>query len=176
MLANLLRSSRLLLLAVAACASPQFRALDALVEAPLIPLPRYDALGSTAPLTPSAEQWALYQEEGPRGEALLTAVLIGGRDGWQVELTRRSRRHVERHLIPLNRGNNPFLRIRRGQGGQAMKRVIEVPAGRFVGSIASGQQLFHPRVPIHGLLRGQAADGTRWRLLRFGLDQPPNAR
>jgi len=176
MLLKALRSSSLLLLVLTGCASPQFRALGALVEAPLMPLPRYDALGSRALLTPSAEQWALYEETGPHGRSLLTAVLISGAKGWQVELTRRYPNRVERHVMPLHRGNDVFLRMRQSDPMETVEGATEVPAGRFIGAVVRGQQLFHPRVPIHGLLRGQNAQGTRWVLLRFGLDKPPTSR
>ena len=176
MLLKASRSSSLLLLILGGCVSPQYRALGALVEAPLVPLPRYDALGSRAPLTPSAEQWALYEEVGPRGRNLLTAVLIGGGKGWQVELTRRFPDRVERHIMPLNRGNDIFLRMRQSDQMAIVDGATKVPAGRFIGAVAQDRQSYHPRVPIHGLLRGQNTTGTRWILLRFGLDKPPISR
>ena len=80
------------------------------------------------------------------------------------------------HKSQAGDDGHPFLRMRRSHETKAIGDGIEVPAGHFVGAISEGGLLFHPRVPIHGLLHGQSADGTRWRLLRFGLDQPPNAR
>ena len=160
------------------CSTPQYRALNSLVEAPLDPLPRYDALGSTAPLTPSVEQWALYEEHGPLGRVLLTAVLRSGvlGSGWRVELTRRSSGHVQRQLIALSSTKDPFMRMRSRGVQSSVAKDILVPAGVFVGSWKEAEALYHPRVPIYGLLTGRDQQGNRWRLLRFGLDRPPNAR
>ena len=163
---------------LSACSSPQYRALNSLVEAPLDPLPRYDALGSTAPLTPSVEQWALYEEHGPFGRVLLTAVLRSGvpGSGWRVELTRRSAGHVQRQLVDFSSTKDPFMRMRsRGVQSSVAKDTV-VPAGVFVGAWREAEAIYHPRVPIYGLLTGRDQQGNRWRLLRFGLDRPPNAR
>lgn len=167
-----------LVMFLSSCSTPQYRALNSLVEAPLDPLPRYDALGSTAPLTPSVEQWALYEEHGPLGRVLLTVVLRSGvlGSGWRVELTRRSSGNVQRQLIALNSTKDPFMRMRsRGVQSSVAKGVV-VPAGVFVGSWKEAEAIYHPRVPIYGLLTGRDQQGNRWRLLRFGLDRPPNAR
>ena len=167
-----------LLIAVSSCSTPQYRALSSLVEAPLNPLPRYDALGSTAPLTPSVEQWALYEEDGPLGRVLLTVVLRSGvwGSGWLVELTRRSAGRVERKLITFNSTTDPFMRMR-SQGVQSsVAQDVVVPAGVFVGAWRGADAIYHPRVPIYGMITGRDQQGNRWRLLRFGLDRPPNAR
>ena len=167
-----------LLIVATGCSTPQYRALNSLVEAPLDPLPRYDALGSTAPLTPSVEQWALYEEYGPFGRVLLTVVLQSGvpGSGWQVELTRRSAAHVERQLIALNSMQDPFMRMQSHGVQSSAEKPIIVPAGVFVGAWQGDEAIYHPRVPIYGLLTGRDEQGNRWRLLRFGLDRPPNAR
>ena len=178
MLDTLLRSSILTLVLSLACATPQYRALDALVDAPLNPAPRYDALGSTSPLTPSVEQWALYEESGPSGRVLLTAVLQPKEPGqeWQVELTRRSAQRVERHYAALKTSEDPFLAMQpKGAVMVSQDRVV-LPAGHFVGAMRQGDSMYHPRVPIHGLLSGRSERGYRWQLLRFGLDRPPTAR
>lgn len=178
MLDTLLRSSVLTLVLSLACATPQYRALHALVDAPLTPAPRYDALGSTAPLTPSVEQWALYEEIGPSGRVLLTAVLQPKESGqgWRVELTRRSAQQVERHYAPVKTSEDPFLAMQpRGAVMVSQDRVV-LPAGQFVGAMRQDDSIYHPRVPIHGLLQGHSERGYRWKLLRFGLDRPPTAR
>ena len=163
---------------LSACSTPQYRALNSLVEAPLDPLPRYDALGSTAPLTPSVEQWALYEERGPLGRVLLTAVLRSGvpGSGWRVELTRRSAGRVQRQLIDFSSTQDPFMRMRSRGVQSSIAKDILVPAGVFVGAWQEAEAIYHPRVPIYGLLTGKDEQGNRWRLLRFGLDRPPNAR
>ena len=167
-----------LVISISSCATPQYRALSSLVGAPLNPLPRYDALGSTAPLTPSVEQWALYEEDGPLGRVLLTAVLRSGilASGWLVELTRRSAGRVERQLIALESTIDPFMRMRSKGVQSSVAQDVVVPAGVFVGAWQGADAIYHPRVPIHGLITGQDQQGNRWRLLRFGLDRPPNAR
>ena len=147
-----------------------------MVDAPLNPLPRYDALGSTQPLTPSVEQWALYEEKSPQGRALLTVVLLNSPQGWMVELNRRTASGSQRSLVGLNTGDDPFLRMRRGKHSTPLKDVVELPAGRFVGVVQDQRALYHPRVPVLGLLSGRHPKGTRWKLLRFGLNQPPNTR
>ena len=174
----LFRSSVLSLIMTMACTTPQYRALHALVDAPLNPAPRYDALGSTSPLTPSVEQWALYEEFGPSGRVLLTAVLQAGKpgQGWRVELTRRSAQHVERRWAGLKTYEDPFLAMQPGDAIPVSTNQVVLPAGRFVGAIRRGESVYHPRVPIHGLLSGRSDKGYRWKRLRFGLDRPPNAR
>ncbi len=163
---------------LSACSTPQYRALNGLVGAPLNPLPRYDALGSTSPLTLSVEQWALYEEHGPFGRVLLTAVLRSGvkGSGWRVELTRRSAGRVQRQLIHFSSTKDPFMRMRSRGVQSSVAKDIVVPAGVFVGSWQEAEAIYHPRVPIYGLLTGRDQQGNHWRLLRFGLDRPPNAR
>jgi hypothetical protein len=161
---------------LSACASPQYRAIQAMADAPLNPLPRYDALGSTQPLTPSVEQWALYEETSTEGRALLTVVLLDSSEGWVVELNRRPAVGSQRVLAPLNTGDDPFLHMRRGAKATHLKEVVELPAGRFVGVVQYQRALYHPRVPVLGLISGRHPKGTRWKLLRFGLNQPPNMR
>jgi hypothetical protein len=156
------------------CASVQYRALSGRAAAPLLPLPRYDALGSNHLLTPSVEQWALYDEGGPDGVSLLTAVLIGTPNGWAVELSRRTRNGHQRRTLPLSSDDDPFLRCRATASG--VRIDAQVPAGRFVGAHQSGAKIYHPRVPILGLVRGEDREGRSWRLLRFGLDRPPPER
>ncbi|MDE0880970.1 MAG: hypothetical protein OSB21_00085 [Myxococcota bacterium] len=170
------RASLSLIIMLGGCASAQYRAVQASVDAPLSPLPRYDALGSTAALTPSVEQWAIYEESGDAGSVLLTVVLRNGPKGWQVELNRRSAHSFEHKTLALNSPDDPFLRQRRNEPVRSLAKAVEVPAGRFVGVVAYAQSLYHPRVPIHGLLRGQDNQGRTWKLLRFGLQRAPTAR
>ena len=156
------------------CASVQYRALRSRADSPLLPAPRYDALGSHRLLTPSVEQWALYDEGDPDGGSLLTAVLIRTPKGWSVELSRRSARSHQRLTLPLNSDADPFLRCRANARG--VRIDAEVPAGRFVGAHQSAGRIYHARVPILGLVRGKDDNGRSWRLLRFGLDRPPLER
>ena len=162
---------------LSACSSPQYRALNGWAEAPIEPPPRYDALGARALLTPSVEQWALYEEVSAHGRALLTAVLSSksAQGDWLVELTRRSRRRATHTVTSVLKGDDPFLRLRLDESAQSIA-AVQVPAGVFIGALRQGESIFHPRVPVNGLVTGQDAEGRRWRLLRFGLGRPPALR
>jgi hypothetical protein len=127
-------------------------------------------------LTPSVEQWAIYEENGDAGRVLLTVVLRNTPAGWQVELNRRSARFYEQKLLPLNSPQDPFLLQHRSEPLRPILEPIEIPAGRFVAAVAYAQSVYHPRVPIHGLLRGRDKQGRTWLLLRFGLQRAPTDR